>query len=419
MNILVISASKPHPSHSIRAANIVIFELLKSLSKLNPGKLGLLVVSQDDQSKDSADEKIGIDELKTTGIDILPTIKLPEIDARRSKIFRFLFPKIEDRYPEKIFSKLIEDRIRSWNADAIIIPWSEMLTFVCSEIKILKYAYYGNPEPKVLLANLEIRFKSKKMSRIRIFFEQARIKRIEKFHLMTLRKYDFLGNVAKNDAQYYSNSGHQNSFYIQNIWPQTHSSFRDNSQKTKSGLKIIGNLGKIGGTANILGLEYLGNQIMPALDKFLSDVEYQVHIFGFGEPHKLHLPTQNHKKIIWRGFVEDIDSNLLNCDIFLCVNNATNFKVGHTRFLHAWSLGIPVVAHRDVSLSMPEIQHEVNALLGSDPDEIALQIKRLIEEPTLRNQLINSGYETLSQYFNPDTVAKKIISSLQTFERIN
>lgn len=227
-----------------------------------------------------------------------------------------------------------------------------------------------------------------------------------------MQRYDLLGDVAQNDAQYYTRHGHKNAFYIQNIWMESPIKPLQVSDCSNRQIKIIGSIGKLGGTANRLGLEYLGNQVLPALDDVLGERPYEVHIIGSGAPDNISAKALNHPSVVWRGFVENIDEEIQGCDVFLCVNNATEYKVGHTRYLHAWSLSAPVVAHRDASLSMPEIENNVNALLGGDAVEIAEQIGNLIADRDLRKRIKSGGLETFNSKFRAKSVAGIILSKL-------
>ena len=82
---------------------------------------------------------------------------------------------------------------------------------------------------------------------------------------------------------------------------------------------------------------------------------FRVEIFGAAKLHPRIAQHLNGPDVVVRGFVPDIDAAILSAPVFLCINNATPFKVGHTRYLLGWSLGACMVAHRDAALSMPEI----------------------------------------------------------------
>ncbi len=121
----------------------------------------------------------------------------------------------------------------------------------------------------------------------------------------------------------------------------------------------------------------------------------------------------NGHDVIWRGYVDDIDREIRDCDIFLCVNNGTEYKVGHTRYLHAWSLRALVVAHCDAACSMPEIQNGVNSLLGKNAEEIAENILQAIQDKELAEKIRQVGYETYLKYFVAEKVAARICEQIQ------
>ena len=412
MRLLVVSAIWPHGEHSTRAANIVIYEMLQALAKDKDTKVGLLVVGKVDAIEIGENEKRSIAELKSSGVDILDSIVLPDTYQKRPRWKRLLLPRIIDWYPAVADGSLIAKRVKDWQSDAILIPWSEWLTHACSEIPATKFAYYGNPDPKAARTQLRLRYRSGEMTWMRKKFEEMQVDRFEKIHLRIMRRYDLIGDVAKNDAEYYSKNGHKNAFYIQNIWMKSPAVQIGNEFLKRKSIKIIGNVGKLGSTANTLGLEYLGTEVIPALDVVMQGCPYEVHIIGSGAPHSTSAKALNHPSVVWRGFVDDIDREISECDVFLCVNNATEYKVGHTRYLHAWSLSAPVVAHSDVSLSMPEIQNNVNALLGANGIEIGIKIRTLLSDSELMARIKKAGLDTFNDKFTAATVARAILARL-------
>jgi glycosyltransferase involved in cell wall biosynthesis len=184
-------------------------------------------------------------------------------------------------------------------------------------------------------------------------------------------------------------------------------------------LVIVGNVGKLGGTANRYGLEYLGKEILPALRRRLAPGTFRVEILGAGELEPTIRSKFDGADVIFRGFVPDIDEAILSAPIFLCANNATPFKVGHTRYLHAWTLGACVVAHRDASLSMPEIRHNENALLGRDAEEIADLVVRAARDKSIRERVGEAGWETYRTQFRAESVASNIVGRIERYRSSN
>lgn len=177
-------------------------------------------------------------------------------------------------------------------------------------------------------------------------------------------------------------------------------------------VRIIGNIGKLNGTANTYGLEMMGQMILPALRRSLDNIPYEVHIFGAMHPHPAVVQGLDRPEVKMRGFVEDIDRELLMSKIFLCANNASAYKVCHTRYLHAWSLGCCVVGHVDASKSIPEMRHGVNALLGRTPEEMAQWVRHAVEDKVLRTKISDGGYQTFKKHFTASRVVPRIIAKI-------
>ena len=177
-------------------------------------------------------------------------------------------------------------------------------------------------------------------------------------------------------------------------------------------VKIVASVGNLTATGNSLGFYTLGTEILPRMKKLMGEGMFEFHIFGRGKPMNFLNEILNDSHIKIRGFVDDIDTEISNSDIFLVANNSRKFKVGHTRFLHAWSKSVAVVAFEDSALAMPEIVHEYNALLGSNSHEICDLIMKCLKDKKLKQKLINNGLKTLKEYFNPEKITNQISSDM-------
>ena len=412
MKLLVVSSLWPHGDHSVRAANIVINEMLSAFAADASIELGLLVTGEAESIKVGPAEQEGIDHLRSLGVDVLAPLILPPPPPPRPRLSRWLAPSLRDFYPQSAHGDLIEKAVMGWNPDVVLVPWSEWLTHTCASMPVRKFAYYGNPDPKGARIRADLRYRNDEIGPLGRIMERARADVLEKLHLATMRSYEWLGNVADNDAKYYASNGHPNAFYIQNMWVPS-AEGKATIQAADRPVKIVGSIGKVNGTANTLGLEYLGREVLPALKREFANQPFEVHIYGAGAPHLISKAALSHyPEVIWRGFVDDIDAEMRSSDVFLCVNNATEYKVGHTRYLHAWSLGVPVVAHVDAALSMPEIRHGQNSVLGKSAEEIATHIRALVDDPHLRDRIASGGRQTFCDVFLARHVVKKIVQRL-------
>lgn len=415
MKLLVIGNVWPHAGHTVRAANVVIYELVRALAAQSHSEVGYLRVRRSTETMPVKEESTGAEELAAAGVTMLDELVLEAPPRSRPAWLKLLNPRRSDFYPDSVYEGLVKEAICAFAPDMVLIPWSEWITALCANLPIVKFAYYGNPDHKA--ATWRIAFDKKNgiptfhPLRVAIYLHL-----LEREHLRVMKQYELLGNVAANDAAYYVSKGHQNAFYIQNIWidrfgPEWET-LRERAATAGRPAKIIVNVGQLGGTANRYGLEILGKELAPLLRNVLAGITYELHVLGLGQ---LAIPLKSFfdsPEIKLRGFVEDIDEEMFGADLFVCLNNGSPFKVGHTRYLHAWSLGSCVVAHRDAALSMPEMRHRENCLLGADAHEIAALIHEAIEHAPLRKQIGIGGYATFRQHFIAERVGHQLWSHI-------
>jgi glycosyltransferase involved in cell wall biosynthesis len=409
--LLIIGSSYPHSAHSVRAANVVIFELLRALACKVDCRVGYLLVRRASDPPPTETELAGLAELTGVGVDVLTPVQLPVGAASRPPWLKLISSHRSDFYPDSIHSDLVYREVKYFSPDMLLVPWSEWLTALCADFPTKKFAYYGNPDHKSGAWRLAFD-RRHGVSRVSGLRSKIALSVLEKEHLKVMSCYDLVGNVAANDAAYYARKGHPNAFYIQNIWIDRFADTWRQRRQVDAGaakpIKIIANVGQLGATANRYGLEMLGESVAPRLREIMSHLPYELHILGRGDliPSLGRLLASPEIRI--RGFVDDIDSEMFESAIFLCLNNASPFKVGHTRYLHAWSLGMCVVAHRDAALSMPEMQHRTNCLLGSEPSDIAALVYEAATQKDLRDSLGAAGYATFRHHFTAETVSERI-----------
>jgi Glycosyl transferases group 1 len=420
LRLAVVAANWPSPGHTVRAANVVVFELTRALATQEDITVAFLKISHAGELPASDEEQAGVASLAAAGVEVLPELVLPQQQrSSESSLTKLLHPAPEHFYPDVVYGVRIAEALAAWNADALMVPWSEWLTAACSNVPVVKFAYYGNPDHKTgRMRSLHDRhLNGWGVGYLRL---QVALSRLEKVHTTIMRRYELLGDVAANDAEYYTANGHPNAFYIRNVWIDRFGErWRERRQALERAgpLLIIGNVGKLDGTANRYGLEYLGREIMPALRRRLAPGTFRMEILGAGRLEASIHSTLEGPDVVFRGFVPDIDEAMLAAHVFLCVNNATPFKVGHTRYLHAWTLGACVVAHRDAALSMPEIKHDHNALLGRDAEDIADLVVLAGRNRSLRERLGNAGWETYRTLFRAESVASSIVQRIDRFRK--
>lgn len=414
MKILIVNTLFPHPSHSFQSANVIIFELVREFARQSQVKVGFFKINRPNEPGPSLQEKEGMDILRTQGVDILPSLLLPPGAPSRSTWRKAIFPKVTDFYPEVVHRVMVTRAIMRYAPDLIFVPISEWVTALCADVPITKFAYYGNPDPKSALARVRFDFHHGTSNLRQFLVQQVLLRNLERVHLAEMKKYELFGDLAENDLRWYQAHGLPNAFYTRNVWVDRlgegwRTARRIAEQETPA--IIAANTGRLSATANTHGLEILGRDMLPALRRTVR-MPYELHLFGVGTPHPAIRHFLNAPEVHSRGFVEDIDHEMLKAKVFLCVNNASAYKVGHTRYLHAWSLGACVVAHVDAALSMPEIVHGKNALLGRTPDEIASLVAQALSDSELRARIGEGGYNTFRDYFLAERVVPQIMERI-------
>jgi hypothetical protein len=115
------------------------------------------------------------------------------------------------------------------------------------------------------------------------------------------------------------------------------------------------------------------------------------------------------------GFVDDIDAELQAAKVFLLCNNQNpDFVVGHTRILHAWSVGSCLVAHVNMAKAMPEIRHGENALLGETGAQLAEHTAAACRDDALRRRIVEGGRRTWEREFRPEVVVERIVERVES-----
>lgn len=413
IRLLVASPFAPSAGHGVNAAPVVLYQLLSALAAQPDITVQQITVGDPKSLTDF--EASTRDQLSNQGVEFLPSLLL-SADTTRTRTIgkRLLHPLETDYYPIVTHRETANRRIAEIAPDALLIPWSETLTALFSTAPTVRIAYYGNPDPKNLMAQGIVARKSGRWAYWALWLLLRR--QLRRFHHEIMFSYHAVGNVAANDADYYVREGHHNAFYTRNIWfDRFDGKWRSLREKLEaaSPYRIVGNVGKLGATANTLGMDLLGRRILPRLAQLMGGKEYEVDIVGAGRSSDWVHQALARPEIRWLGFIDDIDRHLLSSHVFMCANNGSAYNVGHTRYLHAWSLGCCLVLHKNAALAMPEIKHGENALLGDNPEHMAELAAQALGDKALRRRLGEGGYETFTTLFTAGPVGAQLAQRIQ------
>ncbi len=400
---------------NINAVNIIMFSIIKELIKRKHKIILLPILYINRDKKDSSFTNDNIRKLKNMGVIILPLQKLKIVDEKRNIIKRIFFPKNSDFFPVINLKKNISLLINKISPDLILTIWDEVSTDLICEINYKKCCYYGDPPPlnynEILKQKLNSKNYFEKLLAKMVFFFYK--KNYLKFHLSNISKIEYLFNISKLHTNYYIKNK-INCKYVNNIFQNTYSLEKIKNYKRKKNkvFKIIGNVGNLAGTANNLGIRYLLEKVLPELKK--KKILFEVHLFGSGTLSEINQKlSKRFNEVKIRGFVKNLNYEICTSDVFLCCNNATSYNVGHTRFLHTFSLSTCLVGHKNISKVMPEIVNKKNCLLGDSPKQIAKILYSLSKDKIKLRRIGNNGLLTFKDKFSSKSAVDFMLNEIK------
>jgi glycosyltransferase involved in cell wall biosynthesis len=322
-------------------------------------------------------------------------------------------------FPSMAAAPLIQQVVNEEGHDAILSIWSwEALPAVYALIGAKKFIYYGNPNHKPAEARLshpEMWGDDIRSMRARRKRAMQRLKNriMEDQHLHMMNRCEVEANNSLHDAKYYETQGHPRSLYLQNMWPEADCPPSCSHTVSQNPIRIAASVGNLKATGNTMAFHYLGKEILPRLIRLFGEREFILDVYGKGPAHPPAGQFLSDSHFRLHGWVDDLNAELVDSSCFLCLTNAYDFIVGNTRVLLAWSLGVPVVAHSNSVLSMPEIIHDESALLGSDPDEVAHSIHQVCMDDDLRKRIGQGGLSAYEKFYRSTTVVPKMVSLIE------
>lgn len=411
MKVLIPFTCYPSNAHGTGAANLVFANMLSEMVKDKKINFVLLPVNLTKNRVTLTNSEYSYKQNLTQkkNVSFLNSVKIKLKERKRNFFLRVFFPKLIDFFPVYNIKKIARKITTKINPDYILVIWDEKMTDLFNFEDVKLYAYYGDPKIKNLRMILSLAKRSffKKIKDIYALYN------LEKQHIKEFKKNVMMSNNSKLDSDYYLRKG-VNSVYLQNNWKPKFSSNKINlaiSNKKNKKIKIIANVGLLSGTANTVGLSFLANKVLPEMASLIDKQKVEINVFGSGK-----LKDEIAEKLLnfgvdIKGFVKNLDSEMLHSDIFLCCNNFGKYNVGHTRFLHAWSMGMCVITSKNISKVMPEFLNHKNCLLAEDSKDLVYLINKAITNKPLRDKLGWNGYQTLLKKFSPQVVVKKVLSN--------
>jgi glycosyltransferase involved in cell wall biosynthesis len=410
VRLFFVAPALPQPGHTVRAISVVVREALAAFTRL-----GHEIVFQPLLAPESEDGETGTPD----GVELLPPLEAPHdaVGATPGLLLRQAVASNPGSfYPSYALRSELARRVDASDADVVFHLWCSAAFAACSEVSRPVFAYAGNPDHYSMAARLahpELFAipQATARNRLKLGLWRAAYRRFEAVHVRMVATSRWIGCVSAVNAEYYRARGLSNAFYVQNMWPGAEGPYEP-PRPTEN--RIVGNMGGQYATGNTFGLWFLGREVLPELDRRLGE-DYVVELYGAGTLSPPVARAVEHPRVVNRGFVDDIDAELRAAKVFLLANNNNpDFIVGHTRILHAWSLGSCLVAHRNMARAMPEIVHGENALLGETGAELAEHAAAAVRDDALRFRIGEGGRRTYEREFTPEIVMRRVVDRIES-----
>jgi glycosyltransferase involved in cell wall biosynthesis len=151
------------------------------------------------------------------------------------------------------------------------------------------------------------------------------------------------------------------------------------------------------------------------LDEIFPEVRRQhpnsrLRLVG-GSPSEYMREWGDEQAVTVTGFVDDVRPHLAASDIAvipLMEGSGTRLKI-----IEAFASKLPVVS-TPKGVEGLDVEHGKHALIGDAPGAIASHVSRLVEQPTLRSEMVEEAYELMKQSYSWQSVQDTITRAMRT-----
>ncbi len=162
--------------------------------------------------------------------------------------------------------------------------------------------------------------------------------------------------------------------------------------------------GPFGYHANYDAMRWFLGEAYPLIQRQIPDV----HLYITGDHANLPLPPA--ENVTLTGFVDDIQTLIASTWVSLAplrIGGGTRLKI-----LEAMALKTPVVATTKGAEGL-NLRHNEHLLIADEPEAFAQSVVRLLQNPALRQRLVDSAYQLLQKQYNWPAIMPKFLSLLK------
>ena len=303
----------------------------------------------------------------------------------------------------------ISKKIKLSEMNKIILfwdTWFDLFNFKNSKSKVC--TYLAKPRFSNALSEL-------KKSKVKNFFTNPKLLLnlvnlifLKRKHYNNLRGYGRNFNICNIDTSL-TNLNNVKCEYLPNTWPDFFGKevLRKRKKHFSKKINILANIGNFQSTGNKIGMNYLNYKILPNLLKIKKDLIINLCGKGTLNPELKNLNLDFVKN---KGFVDDLDTEILKNQIFLLCNNTGYHYGGYTRVVYLMSSAGVLVADKNLRKSMPELIHEKNCLLSCNHEQMLENLIRVINTKELRLQIGRNARSTYEKKYAPKIILEKLLS---------
>lgn len=393
------------------------YSLLKAFKNKNY-KISLFILAVEEYYEKSITNKKKLEEICENVFIYRCDRKRSLINSFKSNPLNFFFPDANLILPAFDLKDKIHELLNKINPDKIFIYdwWSSPAAYTFLKPKsiivgdLLHFPAYTTLFLQKQIGN-KVNFYNTLRHSLATFWSMVHYSKIQK---KILKNVEVAGSFGKKDAEWLKKKGILNSKYYKTPYFDVASKmfldFESRFDLQNKKIKIATSLGRLNATATGSGLYLLKTELINLYDKIIGRDNYEIHIYGDGFLKESVASLGNEKNVFVRGYVDDIDKELLSSDVFLL---ATNVYLGYRcRIINGLCRGLPMVLSKYDTYNQPELKDGYNCLVGHNSDEIAKKTKEIVFNKELRMSLMKNARQTYIDNFQPDKALEDILSDL-------
>ncbi len=319
---------------------------------------------------------------------------------RRNWLNAFINPTLEDFYPSVALAADMQQLMNDLQPDAIFAYDFRAMATLQRVEAIPRLGIAGSWDPLSHYGRWRYAPIQCDAAYLRMTLGVIKHLRHYRFMVNLLQPWDAPGHFAAHHAEWLRRHGVRRCRYyrtplvdpIGSDWFERRQAARQRHSKPKILL-----VGRLGTTLTMAGLSLLARDVLPRLKRRFGRSGFEVHLIG-----KDMLPPDLARafagpSVFLRGYVEDIDEEVLSSDVLL-VPNPIPFSV-RVRILVGFSYGCGIVTHRANALGIPELVHGSNALIGDHGPALAHAVGDILEDQRLQDHLGRNARLTYERSF--------------------